>query len=367
MSINKTTLLKPAGVSELARILKIHPSSVSRALSGKSGVSEILRSKVLTAAKGMHYSPNPHASSLRRSCGEGLVLITAYDQSRIAMLRNDALVSLARPGFGGVRVIVRSPEESLETVLRSAVAYYPRAIVVADGGRNSAISPAMRRELAARCIPVVSMDRLIDGVDAVVIRRWVGTYQATRLLFLSGCRNPVFLSSASLSHPDERLKGIIAAFRSLNRELTPGALFAIPAGLNPGFDFGHQATQELLSSRPFDGLFCYNDEIAIGALKALTDARVRVPDEIRLVGFDNLPLTAFVTPQLSSVAQPVSEVAQAVLNLIERRLANPGLPSQVESFETRLVIRESATPASREALADVFRTADEPRHDTDPA
>lgn len=354
-----TTLLKPSGVRELAKTLGVNPSTVSRALSGKAGVSDDLRQQIVNAARGMDYAPNPHASSLRRNCGEGLALITGYQQPLIFSMRNDALMSLGRSDYGGIRVLVKNPDESLDTLVHLAISHYPRAIVVA--GLSGDISSETRKTLASRRIPLVCMDGTVKGFDSVTIRRWVGTYQATRLLLLCGCRHPVFFSSASPQVPDERLKGIIEAYKSLGLDpALPPIIPLTPTG-NLSFSHGYQITQDLLKTRPVDGIFCFNDEMAVGVLKALTDSGIKVPDEVKLVGFDNLPIAEYTTPQLTSVAQPVTEVAQAVLSMLASRLGDPRLPLQRERFEARLVIRNSASPATRSMLEEIFKLSETPK------
>lgn len=348
-----TTLRRPSGVRELARALGIHPSSVSRALAGKSGVSAELRRQVTTAAQGMDYAPNPHASSLRRNCGEGLALITAYQQPHIASLRNNALMSLGRTEYGGVRVLTRSPDESLDALVRLAVSQFPRAIVVA--GYSGEVSRETRQQLSPRRIPLICMDGLISGFDAVVIRRWIGTYQATRLLLLSGCRYPVFFSAAPPTAPDERLKGIFEAYRSLNQRPDHSAIIPFASKIDFSYTCGYTMTRDLLRTRPVDGIFCFNDEIAVGVLKALSDAGLSVPGDVKIVGFDNLPIAEYTSPSLTTVAQPVTEVARATLEMLARRLVDPELPPQLESFEARLVIRQSAAPVSRRALEKIFK------------
>lgn len=354
MGSRSTSLRDPAGVRDLARRLGVNPSSVSRALSGKAGVSAGLRAQVLALARGMHYAPNPHASSLRRGRGQGAVLITGYSQSRIAMMRNQALVALGRPVFGGIGVMVRMPDESLDEVMRKAAAGHPGAIVLADTAPDAVPSPALVEHLAARQVAVVAMDQAIGALDQVRIRRGIGTYQAARLFALAGCRKPLFFSAATVAAPDGRLAGIQAAFAALGLTLDPADVIPIPA--QGGYDHacGYAMTRDLLASRAFDGLFCYNDEMAVGALRALADAGVRVPEEVKVVGFDDLPLADYATPRLTTVAQPVEEVARATLALVERRLAEPDAPPRVETFETRLVVRESAAPASRAGMAEII-------------
>ena len=310
------------------------------------------------AAK-MNYAPNPHASSLRRSQGEGVVLITAYEQSRITALRNQAFVTLGRPQFGSVRVMVRMPDESLDDLVLKAAATHPLAIVVAGTGADRKLATTVVEGLAARRIAIVAMDQSLGQLDRTLIRRGIGAYQATRLLLSGpGGGKPLFFSNATLTAPDDRVAGIMAAFSGHPTPLDARDLIPIPAAHGFSYGCGYSLTRDLVASRSFDGLFCYNDEMAVGALKALAEAGVRVPEEVKVVGFDDLPLAGYTTPPLTTVAQPVEEVAHAALALLTRRLADPDAPARRECFETRLVVRESAAPAARSDLSGILEIPD---------
>lgn len=287
------------------------------------------------------------------------MLITAYPQTHIANLRNHALLSAGRPEYGGARVLAKNPDEELDTLIRLAVSHYPRTIVVS--GCAGEVSSKTHQLLSKRKIPLVCMDGTLLGFDAVVIRRWTGTYQATRLLLLCGCKHPLFFSAASPDTSDERLKGIFEAYRSLNQQPDLSAIIPFTGKDELSYACGYQMTRDLLRTRPVDGLFCFNDEIAVGALKALSDAGMSAPGDVRIVGFDNLPIAEYTTPRLTSVAQPVNEVALATLSLLARRLADPDLPPQNESFEARLVIRESAAPDSNTTLEEIFSISNNAR------
>ncbi len=331
------------GIRRIAESLGVAPSSVSRALADKPGVSAALRRKILAAADSLAYAPSPFASSLRTGKGQWLVLITSVTPTTIAATRNRALIEMAQARFGGVRLHVAAPGETQEESVRRALAWNPHAIVSCLSGNISSDTAA---RLDEKRVPLVAMDTEIAGRDAVVIDRASGVYQAARLMLLLKRAHPVFLTTTTLATPDARLAGARDGFASLKHRLEERHLHHLRSYAEGPLASGFEAAKEILRTRPADAIFCYSDETAIGVLRALLAAGVRVPDETLVIGFDDLPVAEYLTPSLTTVAQPVELVAEAVLDLCAKRIAQPDAPPTRLVFQTHLVVRESAPSKS---------------------
>jgi LacI family transcriptional regulator len=337
----------------IAGKLGIATSSVSRALSGKPGVSDGLRKKVRALAGNTSYAPNLHAAALRTGRREGIVLVTTPNPTHVSMLRNRAIVELGQRIFGSVRILLYHPGEPLDKTVNQAISYNPRAIVISS--LSGEIDSSLHAKLRSLETPLVAVDSNIPNAHSILIDRRTGAFQAARLLLLSGCRNPVFLSSFQISNPDQRIEGIMCAYKSLGRKLTEGDIYLFKGGQAiSSFDTGYECAEDILRTRACDGMFCYNDEIAAGALRALNDANVKVPEEVRVIGFDNLPFSGFSTPSLTTVAQPVDEPAVAALRLCDAKSGLTG-KMRLEVFETKLVVRESAPLPSNKLRGKVFQ------------
>jgi DNA-binding LacI/PurR family transcriptional regulator len=105
------------------------------------------------------------------------------------------------------------------------------------------------------------------------------------------------------------------------------------------------AVKDAYNRRPFDGLFCINDDVAIGAYRGLRDLGLTVPNDVALVGCDNIPDTEYMDPPLTTIDQPVRELCQRGWEMLLRRMADPGLPMQSEVLTPRLVVRGSTVAA----------------------
>jgi len=330
----------PGALEDIAARLGVAVSTVSRALAGKPGVSEARRREIAALARSLGIEPNAQAQALRARIGKGLAIICRWGQPDIVGLRNLELFRLAEADFGHANAMALGQGDDLGRALRKALADNPRAIVLSHV--EGELPPELSETLRRRRIPLVAIEAEHPGHDFVGVDRAAGMCQAARLLLLGGRRHLAYFSGATLDRPDGRLQGIIKAHQELGVELDPRDI--VPVGKHGG-----ELTLELLRRRPLDGLFCYNDVLALEALRALFQEGVKVPEEVMVVGFDDLPFAASLPVSLTTVAQPTTEVARAALDLALARLEDPAAAPRRLMMPTRLVARESA-PIQRHAL-----------------
>jgi LacI family transcriptional regulator len=196
--------------------------------------------------------------------------------------------------------------------------------------------------LLERGIPVVAVDRRPkrheDEVDSVVVDNELGARQATEHLIAAGAKRiacitgPVRASTAS-----ERLAGYQRALRDHGRPADPDLV----RRADFREDGGYAAARTLLAGRKRpDALFVANNLMTIGALRALNEAGLRVPEDVLLVGFDDAPWTTLTTPQLSVVAQPTHELGQQAARLLAT--ASSELPARHIVLAPTLLVRASS-------------------------
>lgn len=335
------------GLKEIARLAGVAASSVSRALAGKPGVSEEKRDEILALASRLGYRPNSEARALRTGRVNDLLIVMDAQPTEIASYRNYALMALGKGSFDRVRVSVRAGGEPIDALLAQAAREGARAIIVSGiDGRLSAETDAL---LAGSGSAVVLVDSLLRGAakraryDSVEIDRETGAGEAARLLLRSGGEALRFFMKIARGRgqrgADPRMRGIERAFAEAGRALARECLVAVE-----GDDFaeGYEVMREVLARGPADRLFCYNDKLAVGALRAIAEAGLSVPDEVMVVGFDDLSFASYLTPPLTTVAQPVLPCAEAAIDCALSRCEDPGRPPQHRVFCTELVVRRTA-------------------------
>ncbi len=108
------------------------------------------------------------------------------------------------------------------------------------------------------------------------------------------------------------------------------------------FRSGYQAAQELLArGQPFTALFAHNDQMAIGALRALREAGRRVPEDLSVVGYDDIPMAEYCEPPLTTIRQPMREVGAVATRLLIQAVEKPGAPQGEILLKTELIVRDS--------------------------
>jgi LacI family transcriptional regulator len=193
--------------------------------------------------------------------------------------------------------------------------------------------------------PVVLINRRLqrkddDNFDSVILDDEQSGCLSTQHLIQRGHRQIGFLAGPATSFSGAgRRAGFLVALQEADIALEPGWIHHCP----PSVDGGYEATRSLLADYPqLSGLFCFNDLVAVGALQACDELGRRVPQDLAIVGHDDIPLAALVSPALTTCRVPRYELgARAVSVLLERLRDFPNEASQIV-FQSEFVIRDSA-------------------------
>lgn len=328
----------------MARRAAVSPATVSLVLSGRfregRRVSEETQQRVLAAARELGYSPNHVARSLRQQRTGILALVTPG----LSSYYSDIILAAQRAAmeFGYVVNISIAPQP--DTRRRSIELLHGG---VADGVIVAHHANELReelRELRRRGIPTVAVqdrppDRSIPAVRVDIDR---GARLATSHLIGLGHRRIAYLTVDPDEPQDGRLHGYRAALAEagirFRRDLvitTERAQTRLRAGA---------ATARALLERPGPrptAAFVYNDLMAIGVLRSLTGAGVRIPDDIAVIGFDGIEWGAFTTPTLSTVAHPRREQGRIAVEMLCSLLAGKAVRPVERVLPTDLIVRES--------------------------
>ena len=342
-------------IRDVAREAGVSVATVSRVLNDSGPVSEPTRRRIREVASRMRYVPDSAARSLitRRSMTLGVLLPDLHGEFFSEVIRGIDQTA-QRSGYHLLVSGSHNDKGEIEAALRAMRGRVDGLIVMSP----DIDSAALVSNLPASS-PVVLLNCFVDGdaFDSLTIDNYGGAHAMVRHLLASGHQRIAFIKGAERNHDAaERLRGYRAALR--------GAGIDDGAALEFDGDFtesgGHRAAHRIaaMSPRP-TAVFAANDSMAIGALAALRDAGLSVPDDIAVTGFDDIPIARFMSPPLTSVAVSISDVgARAVrmlLHAIERKNQHV---KQQETLPTALVVRTScggspqaSAPADRSLYA----------------
>jgi LacI family transcriptional regulator len=322
-------------VLDVAREAGVSVSTVSRIINGTVKVSEDKRLAVEEAIRRLEFKPNLFARSLKKGTTMTIGVLTQDIESpfftRVMSGIEDGLL-----GSGYALIIVSGHWDAAEEAerIRLLIARRVDGLAILTGH----LSDTQIAEFA-RSQPIVVTGRRIDApnVRSVFFSHEEGGYLATRHLITLGHRKIAFIAGPS-DHADA-----VSRFEGYRRALAEVGLASDPSLVVQG-DFyengGVFAMNRLLDSgAQFSAIFAANDQTALGARMVLSRRGVRVPDDVSLVGFDDLPTSAYLTPPLTTVRQPLFEVGQFSASLLLEMLGNPRKTLTLPPLE--LVVRET--------------------------
>jgi LacI family transcriptional regulator len=332
-----------ATMSDVARTAGVSVATVSRVLSNDGeGVSPQLRERVVAAVAELDYQPNhlPRNLRARTSRTIGLVISDIDNPFFTAIVRGAEDVAHRR----GYTMVLANTDEDAEreaVALQTMAAERAAGVVVASTGQHS---EGVRR-LISTGIPVVALDRKIAGahVDTVVVDNETASYEAVSHLASLGHQRVAMVGGpGKVSAIREREAGYERAVRDHGLErglLRRGDLRE--AG-------GRRTTLELLyeSPRP-TAIFSVNNMSTIGVLHAMRDLCLRAPDDLSVIGFDDILTGDLLDPPLSVVRQPTYQLGSRAADLLLRRVEEPDAPVQEVVLAASLVLRPSTGPVPK--------------------
>ncbi len=340
MSISENGRTKRGGdsprvtISDVARAAGVATSTVSRALTQPGRVSEELRTRVAAAAVELGYYPNTQARSLTsgRTLSMALLIPDVTNPYFFDMIRGTQAQAKAR----GYRHMLLDTEASREIEAR-AVAELRASVdgLVLAGSRltDEQIIETSRR------LPLVVVNREIEGVPSVVVDTSTGVAEALEYLVSLGHKRIAFLAGPSSSWSSaRRWEALQAASKRLGVE-------CIRIGSESGgIQSGAAAADAALHHRVTASLF-FNDMLAIKALKRFAERGVRVPEEMSVVGCDDIFGADFCHPPLTTLTSPIDEVGRIATDMLLTRLLGLPLTRQRERVPAHLTIRQSTATA----------------------
>jgi LacI family transcriptional regulator len=327
-----------ATIREVAKSAGVSSTTVSHVINGTRFVSQTVRVRVLGAIRRLGYQPNVLARSLRR--GEthtiGLILPDSANPffAKVGRSIEAAAFDLA------YSVVLCNSEGNLireqhytEVLTKKQV---DGIIFVASGDRTKSLSI-----LLDRGAPFVIVDRDLPDVkaDAVLADNLQGGYLATRHLLALGHRMIACISGPPNVAPSvERVTGYRQALIVSGQSVEEGLILRGDFHLESGW----AAALELLRRPiPPTAILACNDLMAIGVIRAAAELTRRIPEDLAVVGFDDIELSAYSVPPLTTVLQPTTDMGRRAVQLLIDRIGNPDLPHRREIFPTTLTVRDS--------------------------
>jgi len=340
---------KAPTITDVARLAGVSVATASRSLSRARRVDPRLQARVLAAATELSYAPNPHARALAQAT-DASVGVVVHDVSDPYF--SEIVSGMLSAAAGSDRLVLfcntyRDPERELAYV-RHFRAQRVQAVVLAGSGlEDRQFSTAMAEQivgLEAAGGRVVLIGRHYAPGDSVLPDNFGGARAlATALTELGHRRIGVIAGPPQLTTSADRLAGFRRGLQEADLDFVPGAVVA--GDFSRGS--GERAARALQAAVPgLTAIFACNDVMALGALRALREAGLRVPDDVSVAGFDDIPIASDLCPPLTTVRVPMARIGELAMRMVIEPSAH-GRALRVEHLPTELVLRDSAGPPPR--------------------
>lgn len=335
---------RPVSLKILADYLGLCPATVSVVLNNVPGrsIPQETRERIRAAARKFNYQPSLLARSLRkqRTFTVG-VLVPELSDGYHTLVMSGIGDHLMREGYFYFSAHHRHKPDMVEE--------YPRLLMGRGAEGIIAIDTALTHELP---LPVVAVagHKKIPGVTNVFLDHRRAAELSLRHLHQLGHRHVAFMRGQPFSSDsDDRWRSIVAVAKELALEIRPELTIQLEKDLTSP-ELGYPVVQQLLQHRSrFTAIVSFNDIAAIGAIRALRDANLRVPEDVSIVGFDDINVAAYHTPRLTTIRQPLHDMGETAARILLQRMQ--GFKDYPEEFAVppELIIRETTAPPNTKA------------------
>lgn len=339
--------MERVSLKHLAAKLGVSISTVSRALRDRHDVSESTRKDIQALAEDMGFRPNPYAGSLRNNKSKTVaVVIPEIENNFFSQFVNGVQVVANRKGYHVLIYLTHEDFVLEKDVLGRLSNGRVDGLMISVAGTTTAFTHLEACRRAG--LPIVLFDRIANGIDApsVTTDDAVVSLEATGHLLQNGCRKIAFLSpSPSLSIARRRLEGYYNALQKHGADSWQQVVYC-----GADDEKNRRRITDLLkqADRP-DGIFAAAEKFAVNIYQVCDQLGIRIPHDLKVVSFSNLPASALFDPPLSSIVQPAHDMGKESASILFKTIENKSLLSCEERpvLPSRLIIRESGSAVAR--------------------
>lgn len=333
---------QPVSLKKLAAHLGLNPATVSVVLNDVPGrtIPQSTRDRIKAAAKELNYQPNLLARSLRnrRTLTVG-ILVPELGDGYHTQVMSGIGDQLVKSGYLYFTAHHRHRKNLVEEYTRTFIGRGAQGIIALDTLLEHPIP-----------VPVVAIagHRHVKGITNVILDHMRAAELALGHLYSLGHREIAFMHGQTFSSDsDARWQGLVTVAERMGLQIRPELVVSLDRDLTSP-ELGYPVVQQLLASgRSFSALVAFNDVSAIGAIRALQDMKLRVPEDVSVMGFDDIAAAAYTLPRLTTINQSLEEIGRIATQSLLNRIHNTAKPGDEITVEPTLVVRESTGPVRR--------------------
>ena len=331
-------------IKDIAKQAGMSPSTISRIINGKANVNSEKRARVLRLIEETGYVPNQAARNmvLRRSFTVCIIIPDTFNmfQRQLFSIIERSLESF---GYRTLFFFVKFEDQSEETCLNRLKAEKPDGVIMIHEIKN----PLFYEYVTKAGIPVVTTTFHYPGINAIHVNEEQASKDAVNHLIGLGHRRILMISGDGFTFGRQRAEGFFQAFVEADIPWNKNQVVFV-RHYTP--EFGIYGMRELLlreGKHSFTALFAATDELAIGAIRVLADEGLRVPEDVSVVGFDDIDIANYMNPRLTTISQPLTEIGEKTALTLHHQIIGINISKKEQILPYKLVIRESTQALRR--------------------
>ncbi|WXR61064.1 LacI family DNA-binding transcriptional regulator [Peptostreptococcaceae bacterium AGR-M142] len=327
-------------IKDIAKMANVSIATVSKVINNKDErISLETKNRVLNIIKEQGYIPNRVASSMVTKKTKTLGLI-------IPDITNPFFPELTRgvedfAKENGYTLILCNSDNNLEkedAYIDMLQEKMVDGIIFTASSKRDKISESLKKIK----LPVISVDRDIKGLKVqgkIIVDNESGAYDGVNYMINRGYKKIYHITGPMISKPSkDRYKGYIKAYQ--DNKMNPPKDHLLEKSYTS--KWGYEAVMKLLNSNvEFDGIFCGNDLIALGAIKALHSKKIKIPKEVGVLGFDNIYMSSMIEPELTTVEQPKYKMGYEAARLLVKLIKKEIVKNNKYILKTKLIKRKT--------------------------
>ena len=322
-----------ATLKDVAKLSGLNVSTVSRILNGRGYISEIAKEKVESAMNELNYRPNAIARNLAKSRSDLIALVVPHiNHPYFSMLIENIERECYKNGFSLLVFNTKDDPKIEQKVLSTCMAQRVSAMILCSASFN--LQSSLNTD-----IHTFTIERKIIGIPSIEVDNYAGGLMAAEHLISKGCKNLVFLGGNTSEDMPADKRGI----GFVNYATEHGVKGSMHVCLSEDYlslDYRNTIRKLLLENKDCDGLFTSGDIIASQAIEVCHEMGIKVPDDIKIIGFDNQDICKITYPKLTTFAQPVKLIAKKALEFVNSYNEKKEVPDSV-IFPIELIERGS--------------------------
>jgi LacI family transcriptional regulator len=331
-----------ARLKDIAEQVGVSTSTVSRVVNGKKYINSGKRAQILKVIEEIGYIPNKAARNMamQRSFTIGIVIPDTFNvfQRQLFSIIERYLNSF---GYHTTFFFVKFDSSSQKECLNRLKSEQIDGVIMLHELKY----PAFYEYAAKISLPVVSTLCNSDNLPTIKINDHQAAVEAVQHLIGLGHRKINLICGSGFSFGNQRIEGYYDALAANGIEQDESRVICVK---QYGSEFGIYGMKELLlRGKEFTAVFAASDELAIGAIRVLKDEGIRVPEDISVIGFDNIESSNYYIPRLTTIHQPVDEIGEQAALILHRRINGGPSPDPETIIPHKLIIRESTCSIAR--------------------